>query len=111
MKLFPMGNLSVNRNFTLISEVSNVPFSMCEVGCIVFHMLPILQRNGESASINTHIHSHTSGTLWLQALQYQDCVCACVRACVNGTSASPDMAGCLSVSLLRGDQGHNKLAH
>ncbi len=31
--------------------------------------------------------------------------------CVSGTSASPGMAGCLSVSLLRGDQGHNKLAH
>lgn len=36
-----------------------------------------------------------------------------VEVCVyvSGTSASPGMAGCLSVSLLRGDQGHNKLAH
>ena len=116
-----MGTLSVNHNLTQIFQVRNVPSSMCENGCSVFDMLPILQRlslvvceNGEK---RRQTHTHLSTTLWLQALQYQGFVCACrfvhvcVCVCVSGTSASVGMAGCLSVGLLRRDQGYNKLAH
>lgn len=48
----------------------------------------------QSGGVSSHTHTH---------------ICVCV--CVSGTSASVGMAGCLSVSLPRGDQGHSKLAH